>query len=119
MGEMGEMEKNGGEMGGNGELAGIAHGVWVVEGCGVMWSRKMGQNGTTLGEKWHEIPIFHSSISPMFPEVEDPLHSSLCRNQFTALTDGKMGMFATHRHSPPQRLVRMLEPRTKFGVANH
>ena len=41
-------------------------------------------------------------------------HSSLCKNQLTALTDGKMGSFAAHQHSPPRRLVRMLA----FGLEN-
>ena len=80
-----------------GEIAGIAHGVWVVEGCGAMRERK-------LGVKWDEIPIFHSPISPIFPEVNDLPPSSLCKHQRTALTDGKMRTFATHQHSPPQRM---------------
>ena len=57
-----------------------------------------------MGQKWHEIPIFHSSISPIFPEVED----SLVKNQLTALADGKIGIFATHQHSPLRQLVQML-----------
>ena len=61
-----------------------------------------------MGEKWDEIPIFHSPIPPISPEDEDLPHSSLRKNQPTALTDGKMGFFATHRHSPPRGLVRML-----------
>ena len=53
MGEMGEMGENGGKWGkleengekwrGNGEIAGIEHGMWVVEGCGGMWLRKMAE----------------------------------------------------------------------------
>ena len=44
----GGMERNGGRRGvGDGEVAGKAHGMWVVAGCGGMWSRKM-------GEKWDE-----------------------------------------------------------------
>ena len=39
-------------------------------------------------------------IFPTFP---------LVKNQLTALTDGKMGFFSTHRHSPQRRLVRILE----------
>ena len=60
----------------------------------------MGENGT-------KIPILHSPSFLIVLEVENPPHSSRCKNQHTALTDGKMGIFATHRHSPPQRLVRM------------
>ena len=39
------------EMEDNGEIAGIAHGMRVVEGCGGMWWRKMGQK---MGEKWEK-----------------------------------------------------------------
>ena len=48
-GEMGEnREKWGGRGGtggggGDGEMASKAHGMWVVEDCGRMWSRKMGE----------------------------------------------------------------------------
>ena len=56
-----------------------------------------------MGRRWDDIPLFHSPISLTFPEVEDLPHSSLCKTQPTALTDGKTGMFATHRHSPPRR----------------
>ena len=55
---------------------------------------------TKMGEKWDEIPTFHSPISPIFLEVDGVPHNSLCENQLTALTDGKMDIFATHRHSP-------------------
>ena len=56
-------------------------------------------NGTKMGEKWDEIPI-----PPIFLEVEEIPHSSLCKNQLTALTDGKTETWAflpltdTHRH---------------------
>ena len=52
-----------------------------------------------MGEKWRnmEIPIFHSPISPMFPEMEDLTHSFLSIGEcsFTALTDGNMGNCST------------------------
>ena len=51
-----------------------------------MWLRKMGEK---MGQNWDEILIFHSPISPIFPEVEDLPHTSLCKNQLTALTDEK------------------------------
>ena len=36
-GNEGEMEENRGKWGGrDGEMAGIAHGMWAVEGCGGM-----------------------------------------------------------------------------------
>ena len=57
-----------------------------------------------------EIPIFHSPIFPMFPDVEDLPLSSLCMNQLTALNGGKKpGITATHGHSRPWRPVRRLE----------
>ena len=61
------MEGNGeklGKWGGDGELAGIAHGVLVADGCGGVSSKEM-------GEKWHKMPIFHSPMFPPFPEIED------------------------------------------------
>ena len=60
----------GGGMEKNGEIAGIACGMWVVEGCGGMWLRKMGENGRKMGGKWDEIPIFYSPISPIFLELK-------------------------------------------------
>ena len=99
---------NGGKRGRNGEVTGMAHGMRVVEGCGGMWLRKMGQ-------KWDEIPIYHSPISPIFPEVEGLSHSSLCKNQLNALTDEKMRLFVTHRHSPPRRVVRVLGQQAAVG----
>ena len=59
--------------------------------------------------KWDEIPIFHSSIFPFFPEVEDLPYSSLCKIQLTALTDRKKGNLAAHSPSPPLWLFWMLE----------
>jgi len=59
-----------------------------------IWLRKM-------GEKWDEIPMFHSPIFPIFPEVEHLPLSSLCKHQHTTLTNGKMGLLPltdTHRH---------------------
>ena len=60
-----------------------------------------------MGQKWDDIPIFHTPIFPIFPEVEDLPHRSLCKLQLTALIDGKIGHFATHQHSIPQRPVQM------------
>ena len=70
-------------MGGNG-------GRKTAISCGGMWLRKM-------GEKWDELPTFHN---PIFPEVEDLPHSSLCKHQLTTLTNGKWGIFATHQPPP-------------------
>ena len=100
-GDGGKWGGNGGEMGGWG--MGIAHGMWVVEGCGGMWLRKTGQkgkeNGKKNGRKWEEMggnTHFSLSYFSLFlPEVEDLPHSSLCKNQLTALTDGKMAIVAT------------------------
>ena len=101
MGKMGEMENIGGEWGRNGEMVGIAHGTWVVEGGGGVWLRKMGGNGT-------KCPFFTVPLSPIFRRSQIFPHNSTCKTQLTALTDGKMGFFATHRHPPPRRLVQML-----------
>ena len=43
-------------------------------------------------------------------------HSSLHKNQPPALTDGRMGFSATHRHLPPRRLVQMLALRTPTAL---
>ena len=55
MGTAGEREKNGGGgLGADGETWGTAPGMWVVEGCGRMWLRKMGRNWERNGRKWDE-----------------------------------------------------------------
>ena len=69
-----------------------------------MWLGNMGQNGTKMGRDTH----FSQSHFPDFRKVEDLPCTSLCQTQLTTLTDGKMGPFATHRHSPPKWLVRRL-----------
>ena len=50
-----------------------------------------------MGEKWDEISIFQ----PHF---------------LTALTARKMGSFATHPHSQPQRLVRVLASAARWHL---
>ena len=60
-------------------------------GCGGLYRDAVEENGTEMGPKWDEAPIFHSAISPIFPEVEGLPRSSLCKHQPTALTDA-------HRH---------------------
>ena len=60
-----------------------------------------------MGQKWEkigQIPIFHRPTFPIFPEVKDLYHSSVCKIQLIALTDGKMGISVTHQPSPPRRL---------------
>ena len=76
------------------------HSTWDV-GCGGLWRDVVEENGMKMGGKWDEIPIFHRSVLPILPEAEDLPHPSLCENQVTALTNGKMVFFATHRHPPP------------------
>ena len=88
-----------GDMGGNG--GDIGHSIQDV-GCGGLWRDVVEKNGAKMGEKWDETPIFQSPPFPIFPEVEDIPKSSLCKNELTALTNGKKGIFATHRHSPPR-----------------
>ena len=111
MGETGERGGNWGERGGMGwnrEIVGRAHRMCVVEGCGGMRFRKMGQkwqgNRRKMGRKY---PFFTVPCFLILPEVKDLPNNSLCKNQLTALTDGKIGTFVTH--SPPRRPVRMLE----------
>ena len=69
MGEIGEMERkmgaNGGKWGKMGEIEGIAHGMWVVEGCGGMWA------------------FFRSS----FANISSPTHSQTEKWEFLPLTD--------------------------------
>ena len=71
--------------------------MWLIK-MGPKWE-KNGGNGGEVGRNTH---------FSVFPELEYPPHSSLWINQLTVLTEGKIGIFATHRHSPPWRLVRML-----------
>ena len=59
-GGWGEWGGGWGEWGGGGR----AHGMWVAEGCG-------GMRVSEMGGKWDGLPIFHSPISPIFPEFED------------------------------------------------
>ena len=87
MGKVGEM----GDMGGGGWENG-GHSTRDV-GCGGLWRGVVQENGRKMGETRDEIPIFHSSIFPVFPRVVDLPHNSLCTNQLTALTDGKMENF--------------------------
>ena len=42
---------------------------------------------------------------PMFPKALNPALWSLIQKTLTTLNSGKIGNFATDRHSPPQRLV--------------
>ena len=89
----------GGHEGGNGTIAVIAHGMWVVEGCGGMWLRKMEENWE--GEKWDEKPFFTVPFPPFFRrskiflsipfvKIGSP-HSPTEKWEFLPLCD-------THRH---------------------
>ena len=68
MGEMGEMRGN---------WRTIGHSTQDV-GCGGFW-----RHGTKLGEKWDEIPVFHSPILPIFLEVKVIPHSYICKSPRT------------------------------------
>ena len=88
------------EMGGDGKRSVIAHGMWVVEGCGEKWDengRKTGRN--THFSQSHFFPF--SRRSKTFPAVPFVKISAPHLQR-------KMGIFATHRHSLPRRLLRML-----------
>ena len=90
------MRKTGG--GGDGEIAGIARGMWVVEGRGGMWLRKMGQEWDKNGET----PIFHSPMLPIFLKVKDLPHSSLSKIGSPHSPTEKwelMPLTNTHRHN--------------------
>ena len=89
------------------------------------WEKNGTKHERRMGEKRDETPMFHSPISPIFPEVKDLPHRSTCTNQRTALADGKGGVFATPQHSLPRRLVRMLDiptgtvPHNALMVSRH
>ena len=74
-----------------------------------------------MGAKWEKngtkypfftVPFFvflrRSKILPTVPFVKE---------QLTALTEGKLGNFATHGYSPPRPLVRMHDTMTPRGQA--
>ena len=78
-----KMWGNGGDWG----IAGIAHGVWVVEGCGGMWLRKMGQQQERNGTKYPFLnppPFSHFSggriHSPQFPLENSARHTHRRKN---------------------------------------
>ena len=48
----------------------------------------MAADGRKIKGKWDKI------FSPIFPEVKDLPHSSLCKTQVPALTNRKMGNFS-------------------------
>ena len=102
-GNAGKWSKTGGN---GGKWGGIGGGGWGNDGhstrdvaCGVLWRDVVEENGRKMGGKWAKKGTKYSFFNPIFPicsEVEDIPHSSLCKNQLTALTDGKMGIFAIH-----------------------
>ena len=105
MGEMGKMEENGGKWGGN-----VGHSTRDV-GCGGLWrdaAEEVGQKGRKWEKTGTKYPFFTVPFSPFSRRSKSfPTVSFVKKNQLTALTDGKVGIFATHGHSPPRRLVRM------------
>ena len=110
---MGEMEENGGKMGEMEEIAGVAHEMRVVEGCGGMSLRKMGQKREANERKMGQNSYFSEFHFPNSPAGRRSSPRSLCKHQLTALTAGKMGFSATHRHL--RRRVRMLDPTSPRG----
>ena len=54
-------------MEGDGEMAGIAHRMWLVEGCGGMWLKKLGEkwekNGSKMGR---DTPFLTVPFCPFF-----------------------------------------------------
>ena len=70
-------------------------------GCGGFRLDVVEENGTKMGQKWEEIPIFHSPIAPFsrrsktfptvpFVKISSP-HSPTAKWDFLPLTD-------THHH---------------------
>ena len=122
---MGEMEKNGGgwgKMGGKetgGKGGGDSQHSTQNAGCGGLW-REVEENGRKMGEKWgggweenarkmeRDTHFFTVPFSPFFRGLKTfPTVSH--KNEHTALSDGEMGFFATHRHSPPWLRVQVFE----------
>ena len=95
-----------GKSGGNGRKWGkMGVGGWGnsgrgtrIVGCGGLWRDVVEENGEN-GRKWDEIPIFHSPISPIFPEVEDEHR-------------------AKHPHSAPWRRVSASGKNSYFTVGD-
>ena len=106
---MGKMEETAEKWrGGGGEVAGVAQGMWVAEGCGGMWFVKTGKKWEKWEENGRKYPFFTVPFPLFFLGLKIFNTVPLCKNQLTALTDGNLGNFATPRRSPPQRLVWML-----------
>ena len=89
-GKWGEMEKKGVERRKMGGMVGIAHRMWVVEGCSGMWLRKMGQKCETNFSQSHFPHFFlrRSKIVPTirFVQTSSP-HSPTANWEFLPLTD--------------------------------
>ena len=100
-----KMEENGARLGGIGEISGIAHEMWVVEGCGGMRLRKMGQKWEKNGTKY---PFFTVPPFPFFQRSKIFSTAPFVKISSTWEFSRTQRIFATHAHSPPQRLVRML-----------
>ena len=113
---MGEMDRNGGKWGKwremGGVISGIAHGIWVVEGCGGMWLSKLGRewekNGENNGRTRVRNTHFSQSLFSHVPGGRRSSPQSPLLKPAHALTNEKMGLFATPGHSLPRRLLRML-----------
>ena len=90
------MEKNGAEWWKLCVGGGTGHSTRDV-GCGGLRRDVVQENMTKMGENGTKCPFFTVSLPPVSRRSKIFPHSSLCKTQLTALTDGKMGTFATHR----------------------
>ena len=81
---------------GIGETSGIAHGMWILEGCGGMWLRKMGEKREGGRD---EIPIFTAPFVPFFLEVEGiPYRSQISSPHSQTEKWEVLPLTNTHRH---------------------
>ena len=63
-----------------------------------------------MGEKWDEISIFHSPISPFYPDAEDLLAAAFVKFG-TQMSSAKMEEIQGIRRYPPSQVL----PRLAFG----
>ena len=94
MGGMGEVGAKWGKLVGNRGIAIIAHKMWVVEGCGGMSSKKMGEKRE---ENEIRYPFFTVPFSPFFRRSKMFPTVPFVKNQLRTHQTEKNGHFC---HSP-------------------
>ena len=125
------MEKNGEKwrkMEGNGKIVVIAQGMWVVEGCGGMRLRKMGEiwekNGRKMGRNTHfsqsQFPHFPGGrrSSPQFPHrAHQRKNRSFCHSPTLTATAASADAWPTHQIPPPSTSRRVTHHTTSHHSA--